>query len=217
MNSVAQDEKRGIRRVPARLPVSLEWKNGNGTIKRTRGVTRDVSQRGVYCYVEDPIPADLPVEFDMIIPVEMTAGSPVALHCRARTVRADTRERRFGIAASIESRQPIPLADEGPEAGRRIQRRFRPATAIPVEFPGVRSEIRDLSPTGAFIADERPFPVGRKLDLRFRLDGAGPSVEVLAVVRRSDPQIGMAVEFTEMSEETYALLNDYAARHQRPN
>lgn len=217
MSSVAQQEKRDIRRVPARLPVSLQWKNGSGTIRRTRGLTRDLSQRGVYCYIEDPIPSQLPVEFDVIFPSEMTASAPLALHCRAVTVRADTQGRRFGIAAAIQSRQPIPLGEQGLEAERRIQRRIRPVSVMPVEFPSVSSQIRDLSPTGAFIADERPFPLGRKLNLRFRLDHSGPAIEVQAVVRRSDPQIGMAVEFTELSEESAAQLNEYAAQHKRPN
>jgi PilZ domain len=197
--------------------MSLQWTNGNGIIKRTRGMTRDLSQRGVYCHVEDPIPVDQTLEFDVVIPVEMTAGNAMALHCRARIVRVDTQERRYGVAASIESRKPIPLGGEALDPQRRIRSRVRPAKPTPVEFPSVTSEIRDLSPTGAFIADERPFPLGRKLDLRFRLDGTGPTIAVQAVVRRVDPQMGMAVEFTELSEETYRLLNEYAAQNQLPN
>jgi c-di-GMP-binding flagellar brake protein YcgR len=213
MSTVSEAEKRNIRRVPTRLQVSLQWKNGDGKIKRTRGVTRDFSQRGVYCYVEDPIPAQHAVEFDVVIPVEMTAGSPLALHCSARTVRADTQERRFGIAATIESRQSIPLSGEpGTEAERRIQRRVRPPVVIAVEFPSVNSQIRDLSPTGAFIADERPFPLGRKLTLRFRLDESGPTIEVHAIVRRVDPQMGMAVEFIELTEEAAEILDQYGSQ-----
>lgn len=218
MTTVTEAEKRDMRRVPTRLQVSLQWKNGNGTIKRTRGVTRDFSQRGVYCYTEDPIPTQHPVEFDVVFPVEMTASTPLALHCRATTVRADSKDRRFGIAASIESRQPIALASEpGTESERRIQRRIRPDSVIPVEFPSVSSQIRDLSPTGAFIADERPFPLGRKMNLRFRLDQSGPTIEVHAVVRRVDPQIGMAVEFIELTEEADALLNEYAGGQESSN
>lgn len=210
MSGVAQEEKRGIRRVPTRLPVTLQWKNSRGALRRTRGVTRDLSQRGVYCFTEEPIPSRQAVEFDVIFPVEMTAGSPVALHCRAMTVRADSQERRYGVAASIESRRPIPLGDHGLEAERRVQRRVRPPAEIPVEYPDLRSQIRDISPTGAFIADERPFPLGRKLTLRFRLDASLPPIEVQAVVRRADPQIGMAVEFIELSEDAAEQLNRYA-------
>jgi PilZ domain len=197
--------------------MSLQWTNGNGIIKRTRGVTRDLSQRGVYCHVEDPIPVNQTLEFDVVIPVEMTAGTAMALHCRAKIVRVDTKERRVGIAASIESRKPITLNGQSLDPQRRLQRRIRPSKLTPVEFPSITSEIRDLSPTGAFIADERPFPLGRKLDLRFRLDGTGPTIAVQAVVRRVDPQIGMAVEFTELSQETYQILNEYAAQNDRPN
>jgi PilZ domain len=186
-------------------------------IKRTRGMTRDLSQRGVYCHVEDPVPPDQALEFDVVIPVEMTAGPAMALHCRAKVVRVDSQERRYGVAAAIEVRKPVTLGSQSLEPQRRVQPRIRPAKVTPVEFPSMRSEIRDLSPTGAFIADERPFPLGRKLSLRFRLDGNGPTIAVQAVVRRVDPQIGMAVEFTELSEETYRLLNEYAAQNDRPN
>lgn len=141
----------------------------------------------------------------------------MALHCRAKIIRVDTKERRNGIAASIEARKPITLGNLSLEPQRRVQPRVRPAQVTPVEFPSTCSEIRDISPTGAFIADERPFPLGRKLQLRFRLDGTGPYVNVQAVVRRVDPQIGMAVEFTELSEETYRVLCEYAAQNERPN
>ena len=217
MSTAAQQEKREIKRVGSRLSVSLQWKNGRGTIRRTRGITRDLSQRGVYCYVEDPIPPNQPVEIDLIFPVEMTAGSPMALRCRGKTVRADAHERRFGIAAAIQTRQSIPLGDHGLEAERRIQRRIRPVSIIPVEYPSLSAQVRDISPTGAFIADERPLPLGRKLDLRFRLDHSAPLIEVHAIVRRVDPQMGMAVEFTELSEEAAALLDQYAVQHNLQN
>jgi PilZ domain-containing protein len=197
--------------------MSLQWTNEKGMIKRTRGITRDLSQRGVYCHVEDPIPVNQDLEFDVFIPVEMTAGNAMALHCRARIVRTDSHDRRFGVAASIDSRKPVSLEGDSLDPQRRLRPRVRPARPTPVEFPTATSEIRDLSPTGAFIADERPFPLGRKLDLRFRLDGNGPAISVQAVVRRVDPQIGMAVEFTELSHETYHLLTEYAANNQHPN
>ncbi len=199
------------------MPISVQWKNGNGMIHRTRGVTRDLSQRGIYCQIEDPIPPDQQFDFVVVFPVEMTATLPVAMHCRAKAVRLDTHGRRVGVAAVIESRKTENLGDQSLESERRVRNRVRPVAVTPVEFPEVRSQIRDVSPTGAFIADERPFPVGRKLNMRFRLDGRGPVLEVQAVVRRVDPQIGMAVEFTELSEEAAAILTEYAASNDRPH
>ncbi len=206
-----------MRRVPAQLPISLQWKNGNGMIHRTRGVTRDLSKRGVYFHIEDQIPPGQDFDFVVVFPMEMTATLAVAMHCRAKAVRLDTQGRRVGVAAMIESRTTENLGDQSLESERRVRNRVRPPSIMQVDFPEVRSQIRDLSPTGAFIADERPFPVGRKLAMRFRLDGRGPMIEVQAVVRRVDPQIGMAVEFTELSEEAAALLAIYAANNQRLN
>ncbi len=203
--------------MPTQLPITLQWKNGNGMIHRTRGVTRDLSQRGVYCHLEDAIPPDQQFDFVVVFPVEMTAATAIALHCRAKAVRLDTKDRRVGVAAVIEARTPVSLSAQDLESERRVRNRVRPACAMPVEFPEVRSQIRDLSPTGAFIADERPFPLGRKLNMRFRLDGRGPVIEVQAIVRRVDPQIGMAVEFTELSEEAAALLVQYAATNNQSN
>jgi PilZ domain len=204
-----EDDKRKIKRVGARLPVALEWKDGEGMVRRTRGVTRDMSQHGIYCYTEEPVPARQPLNFDVVIPVEMTAGAPMALRCRARTVRSDSGGRQFGVAAQVEERQAVSLDSElGTESERRIERRVRPAAIAPVEYPGLRSEVRDVSARGAFVADERPLPLGRQFDLRFRLEENGPPIQVKAVVRRVDPQIGMAVEFTELPEETA----DYLAR-----
>jgi PilZ domain len=197
--------------VPTQLPISVQWKNGNGMIRRTRGVTRNLSQRGVYCHIEDAIPPEQEFDFVVVFPVEMTAATAIALHCRAKAVRLDTQDRRVGVAAVIESRTPVTLTAQDLENERRVRNRVRPASLMPVEFPEIRSQIRDLSPTGAFIADERPFPLGRKLSMRFRLDGQGPTLEVQAIVRRVDPQIGMAVEFTELSEEAATLLAQYAS------
>jgi hypothetical protein len=211
MNIAAQNDQRETRRVPARLPIALQWKNGNGTIRRTRGFTRDLSQHGIYCFVEEPIPLKQPVEFDLIFPVQMTASAPLALHCKGTTVRADTKERRIGVAATIESRASVPLSPQDGDSERRTQRRVRPPAFVPVEYMSVSSQIRDVSPTGAFIADERPFPLGRKLTLRFNLNGSSTPIEVHAIVRRVDPQVGMAVEFTELSEEAASQLSQYAA------
>jgi PilZ domain len=199
------------------LPISVQWNNGSGVIHRTRGVTRDLSQRGVYCHVEDAIPADQEFDFVVVFPVEMTAATAIALHCRARAVRLDSDNRRVGVAAVIESRTSVSLRAEDLEIERRVRNRVRPASIIPVDFPEVRSQIRDLSPTGAFIADERPFPLGRKLNMRFRLENRGPVLEVMAIVRRVDPQIGMAVEFTELSEEAAALLAEYSSNNSSIN
>lgn len=206
MSTVAQDERRIQKRMGVRLPVALEWNGGDGMIRRTRGITRDISRNGMYCFVEEPIPDGQVVEFDLVFPVEYTATTPLAMHGQGTAVRTDATERRFGLAATIESRHATQLAQEGSEAERRIWTRVKPPVPMAVAYPGLHAEIRDLSTTGAFIADERPLPVGRTFDLRLQTGRNEPSIEVQAVVRRVEPQVGMAVEFTCLSEEAAARI-----------
>ena len=200
------NDRRDQKRMGVRLPIALEWRGGHGTIRRTRGITRDISRRGMYCFVEEPIPDGQPIDFDVVFPGELTATHPLALHCRATAVRTEVQERRFGLAAAIQAREPIELGDPAPDGGRRVRRRIKPDIVVCVEFPGLRAIIRDVSTTGAFIEDERPLPVGRGVDLQVRFDKSLPPVEVRAVVRRVEPQVGMAVEFTSLSEEAAAQL-----------
>ncbi len=206
MELVANDERRAQKRSGVRVPIALEWRPEQGIIRRTRGVTRDFSRRGLFCYVEEPIPEGQAIEFDVVFPVEMTAAAPIALHGRGLTRRTDARERRIGLAASIETHEPVALGDLGPDPERRVRQRVRPDCTVSVEYPGLRPEIRDLSTTGAFITDERPLPVGRTLDLKLQPDGSDSTIEVRAVVRRIEPQVGMAVEFTTLTEQAATLL-----------
>ena len=201
-----QERRRPRKRMGVRLPISLEWTPRQGVIRRTRGMTFDFSPLGVYCHVEEPIPQGQRVEFDVVFPAELTATAPLAIHCRGIALRTKIEGRLFGVAASIESRDTRDLGDLGLDPERRVRRRIKPEHAASVEFPGLQAEIRDFSETGAFIADERPLPIGRQLDVRFRIDESGPPIEVRAVVRRVEPQVGMAVEFISLSLEAATRL-----------
>lgn len=59
--------------------------------------------------------------------------------------------------------------------------------------------INDLSPVGAFLADELPFSVGQEVHLTLRL-GETKAIEVEAVVRRVVKGKGLGVEFVGMSK-----------------
>jgi len=194
-------ERRETPRVTTGVPISLEWRTEGGEIRRVRGTTRDITRSGVYCFVEEPLAPGLPVGFDVIFPGELTAGDPLKLRCQGRILRSESWGRRFGVVASIQSHEVLETAEPLSESDRRIHLRVQPSSAIVVEYPGQRSVVRDLSPTGAFVEDERPFPVGRMLELRLRRDGLAGDIQVKAIVRRVEPQIGMAVEFVALTEE----------------
>jgi hypothetical protein len=209
-------ERRAAPRVFSTLPISFEWDTDDGQIRRARGTTRDVSRRGIYGYIEHPLTPALDVRFEVVFSGELTAADPLKLWCSGRILRSEILGRRFGVAASIEQCKVLETLEPASESDRRQDLRIIPPEAIVAEYPGIRSVIRDLSPTGAFVEEDRPFPMGRVIDMRLRGEGLEEEIEVKAIVRRVEPQIGMAVEFIALSKETRAYLLKFVEKHQRP-
>ena len=209
-------ERRTVPRVFTTLPISLEWDTAEGQINRARGTTRDVSRGGVYGYIEHPLPPALNVRFEVVFSGELTAADPLKLWCSGRILRSEVLGRRFGIAASIQEYKVIETLEPLGELDRRLNLRVIPPEAIVAEYPGIRSVLRDLSPTGAFIEEDRPFPVGRLIDMRLRGEGLEAELDIKAIVRRVEPQLGMAVEFIALSKETRERLLRFVEKHRGP-
>jgi len=209
-------ERRTVPRVFTTLPISLEWDAEEGQIRRARGTTRDVSRGGVYSYIEHPLTPALDVRFEVVFSGELTAADPLKLWCSGRILRSEVLGRRFGVAASIQEYKVIETLEPLSELDRRLNLRVIPPEAIVAEYPGIRSVLRDLSPTGAFIEEDRPFPVGRLIDMRLRGEGLEAELDIKAIVRRVEPQLGMAVEFIALSKETRARLLRFVEKHQGP-
>ena len=91
------------------------------------------------------------------------------------------------------------------EHERREDLRKPPPRPLLVEYPELTPRIRDISPSGALIEEQRPLRPGRVFKLRI-LDPAGSPFEIKAMVRRNIPDVGMTVEFLEMDEETRRRL-----------
>lgn len=202
-------ERRVHPRVAGTTNASLFWRGAGGQVLRTRASTRDISPRGLYLYAEQLLDRDTPVEFDLVFPTEMTAAEPVRLHGEGKVIRNEALGKRFGLVVSIASHALAPLSREElafPEAERRAQARVQSPSPLYADYPGLESVIRDLSTAGAFVEDERPLPVGRRFTLRLRGPSLSSALEVCAVVRRVEPQVGMAVEFVSMSEEALKAL-----------
>jgi hypothetical protein len=68
---------------------------------------------------------------------------------------------------------------------------------VTVDYPGMKATIRDISSEGAYIYDKRPLGIGRIVEFYIQLPES--PVNVRGIVRRSEPETGMAVEFIEMS------------------
>ncbi len=209
-------ERRSTKRVPTVLPICFEWHFNEAELRRTRGTTRDISNHGLYCFVERGLPPGLPVEFEVVFPAEVTASEPLKLRCEGKILRSEALGRRFGVASSIDSYEVIDIGEAISDSDRRSHLRVIPPEAIVAEYPGLRSVIRDVSPTGAFVEDDRPFPVGRVIDLRLRGEGLEAPIEVKAIVRRVEPQIGMAVEFVALSTEARAHLHRFITKARKP-
>jgi hypothetical protein len=210
-------ERRTAPRIFSTLPIGFEWDTEDGQIRRARGTTRDVSRGGVYGYVEHPLTPALDVRFEVVFSGELTAADPLKLWCSGRILRSEILGRRFGVAASIEQCKVVETLEPASESDRRQDLRIIPPEAIVAEYPGIRSVIRDLSPTGAFVEEDRPFPVGRVIDMRLRGEGLEEEIKVKAIVRRVEAQIGMAVEFIALSKETRAYLLKFVEKHRAPH
>ena len=199
-------------RLAASLPIMVEWQTQTGMTCRARGTTQNIALGGVYCYLEQPLATGVWGRFHMALPGELTGGDPVNLRCTGRVLRCESLSRHFGIAMSIEGRQAIAnqLPANGPN--RRAYVRIPARTRIPVVCPELRTLIRDLSLASAYVKDDRPFPVGRAVDLHLGDDGALPRIPVMAVVRRTESPIGMAVEFVAVSKEANHHLQKFLER-----
>lgn len=91
---------------------------------------------------------------------------------------------------------------------RRGQRRTAPKKDIYVEYPDFRSRVRNLSLGGAFIEDPRPLPRGRVVQVLLPVNGP-PPIAAKAMVRRVEPEVGMGLEFIEMSPEDRNRLREF--------
>jgi hypothetical protein len=94
-------ERRGIRRFSFQLPTSVRipesgWKELNAR-------TRDISARGVYIYLEEPVRENSKLEFVLTLPPEVTLTDSIRVRCTAQVVRADRdgAGKPVGIAAQI--------------------------------------------------------------------------------------------------------------------
>jgi hypothetical protein len=85
------DIKRSAKRIRVEMPVHLE---------QGAGITRDVSQSGVFFFTDQPFSPgttfSFVLELDYVFP-----GEPVYLHCKGEVVRVEGAGEKTGVAASI--------------------------------------------------------------------------------------------------------------------
>lgn len=215
MSTQPTAERRSKPRVQAAHPLILEWHTEAGEVHRARGATNNIAFGGVYCYLERPLPTGTAVGFDLVFPSDLVNGNPLKVHCTGavlRSEKAEEAEKGFGVAVSIENAQVLEILEPSVAPGSyRVFARVLPPGEVQAEYPGVRSVVRDLSLAGAFIEDERPLTVGRVFKLRLSSNTMEKEIEAGAVVRRSEPNVGMAVEFIILGQEAKELLQEMVA------
>lgn len=96
-------ERRGTRRFSLRLPVAVMLPDHFGPINAE---TKDVSARGVYFYVPDPVEEGSSLEFLLTLPPEITLTDSIQVRCRGRAIRVESDEPgKTGVAAIIDDYQ----------------------------------------------------------------------------------------------------------------
>jgi len=96
---MAGAERREALRFELELPV--EVKAGNGKV-RLPAVTRDLSARGIYFFMDADVFFDREVEFTLTLTPEVTRTQCIRVHCAGRVIRIDRQgSDRIGLAARI--------------------------------------------------------------------------------------------------------------------
>jgi len=98
---IAQTERRGEQRFPLRLPVLVRPMHGNA---EESSLTRDVSARGAFFYLDGKLTEGTPVEMILTLPAEITLTESIRVRCKGRVVRVvgTINGGKTGIAAVID-------------------------------------------------------------------------------------------------------------------
>ncbi len=100
--SATEPEQRGTRRFALQLPVSVKFADGKN--QDESALTRDVSARGVYFYVDSKLAVGSDLEFTLTLPSEITLTDSIRVRCKGKVVRVDENSSasKVGVAAAIE-------------------------------------------------------------------------------------------------------------------
>jgi len=98
----AQAERRGEQRFPLRLPVVV--KSMHGGVQEESSLTRDVSARGAFFYLEGKLAEGTPIELILTLPAEITLTESIRVRCKGKVVRVvgTLSGGKTGVAAVIE-------------------------------------------------------------------------------------------------------------------
>jgi PilZ domain len=100
-----QQEKRGARRFPLRVPVTVDHNNVPQPVQ-----LRDVSARGICFYLESAVTQGSPIGFTLTLPPEITLTESIRVQCKGRVVRVEDgrADGKMAVAAVIEEYEFLP-------------------------------------------------------------------------------------------------------------
>jgi PilZ domain len=102
-----QQEKRGARRFPLRVPVTVDHDSATQPAQ-----LRDVSARGICFYLESAVAQGSAIGFTLTLPPEITLTESIRVQCKGRVVRVEEgrADGKLAVAAVIEEYEFLPEA-----------------------------------------------------------------------------------------------------------
>ena len=96
------EERRKSPRFSMRLPVFVNTCDGRQVDKST--FCRDVSSKGIYFYLDDPILEGSPLEFTLSLPPDDVLRTPIRVNYAGKAIRVrQLANGSYGVAATMES------------------------------------------------------------------------------------------------------------------
>ncbi|MFB3922425.1 MAG: MBL fold metallo-hydrolase [Terriglobia bacterium] len=122
-------ERRREHRYQLELPLRFESIGSGYAPRKGTGIAQDLSRSGIYFVTPAPIPADQPVELEVVVPNEITHRGDVALRFVARPVRVEQlnggagyHQRVQGVAARLDTPAKEVEKSEPEDAHERTKR-----------------------------------------------------------------------------------------------
>jgi len=103
--TATHDERRAMRRFDMRLPASVRLAGNEGPVLLTE--TQNVSARGVFFYLSQPLPLGTEFEVTLTLPPHVTLTDSVQIRFNARVVRIEESRPTslVGVGALIEEHE----------------------------------------------------------------------------------------------------------------
>src|SRR3954466_1106921 len=95
-----RSDQRSMRRFSMQLPVQMSSPQKPDEVV---AITKDVSARGVYIYMDSEIAPETAIEFTLTLPPEITMTQSIRVRCKGKVVRVDhDNPGKVGVAALID-------------------------------------------------------------------------------------------------------------------